>query len=81
LRLKEWREAEGKTQAEVAAHLGVEKSSVYRWENNGRDPDAATKRRIFLMSGGKVEPNDWYDLPGWKVKLTELMDRLISRAA
>jgi len=81
MRLKDWRIKAGRTIASVAEELGVQSSTVVRWENGERDPDAVGKRKIFLMSGGAVSPDDFYDVPAWRRMLAGLVDRIAGRAA
>lgn len=42
--LREAREAAGLTVAEAAAELGVERTTLYRWEAGNRTPSALTER-------------------------------------
>lgn len=81
MKLKDWRVEKGWTQIELAAELDVTTSSVLRWEKGDRDPDSATKRRIFILSEGRVEPNDFYDMPSWRRLLSATLSKLTGRAA
>ena len=42
--LREAREAAGLTVAEAAAELGVERTTMYRWEQGTRTPSVMTER-------------------------------------
>jgi transcriptional regulator with XRE-family HTH domain len=43
-----------------AAQLGVTIQTVYRYQRGERLPAAGVMQRIFLATGGKVAPNDFY---------------------
>lgn len=60
--LAHWRHAAGKTQADVAAALGVVPLLVSQWETGRRRPNAGNMARIFEMTDGAVSANDFYDL-------------------
>ena len=81
MKLAEWRNSKGRTQDDVAAELGVHRITVARWEQNMRDPGKADLKRIFMMTGGDVTPNDFHDLPLWRRLLAAAMASLRSEAA
>lgn len=81
MKLADWRNAAGMSQEQLAAELGVDKATIFRWESGTRDPGRDYKRRIFTMSGGAVQPNDFYDLPAWRKILTQAVSRLRGEAA
>lgn len=51
------------TQEELAARLGLIPGSVARYESGARLPGPAVMIQLFEMSGGAVQPNDFYALP------------------
>lgn len=70
MRLREWREMNGKTQDWVAEQLTamfrddgkrVAHSTVVRWERGQRVPSTAMMRRIGRLTRGAVTPNDFID--------------------
>ena len=65
MRLAQWRKGRGWTQAELARRLGVTQPAVSTFERarNPAIPGVAVMIEIFVMSGGAVQPNDFYDLP------------------
>lgn len=81
MRLADWREKEGWSQQRLAEELGCTISAVWRYEQGKRDPDAGTKQRIFMLTGGEVQPNDFYDVPRWRRALNTALAALSGRAA
>lgn len=63
MKLGDWRRAEGLTQEELAARLGLIPVSVARYESGLRLPGPSVMIEIFRMSDGAVQPNDFYALP------------------
>lgn len=65
MRLAIWRKNAGKTQADVAAVLGCSQSYVSQIERTADPlvPGPAIMIEIYVMTGGQVQPNDFYDLP------------------
>ena len=61
--LAEWRKAKGWTQRELALVLQVSTPSVASWEQRLKVPAAQHLVRIYCLSDGAVQPNDFYDLP------------------
>lgn len=53
-RLKEFREARGYTQTDVADALGVQKSTISKWELGQREASLATIKQLCRIYG--VEP-------------------------
>ena len=65
MRFVDWRKRKGMTQVEAAARLGVTQpyiSTIERAKDNAI-PGPAVMIEIFRMTGGAVQPNDFYDLP------------------
>ncbi len=81
MKLGEWREAKGWTQLRLADELECTVSTIWRYEQGLRDPDGATKERIFVVSDGAVEPNDFYDVPRWRRALAAAVALLSGKAA
>ncbi|MFN3991215.1 MAG: helix-turn-helix domain-containing protein [Erythrobacter sp.] len=63
MKLADWRRASGMTQEELAARLGLIPGSVARYESGSRLPAPAVMIRLFEISDGAVQPNDFYALP------------------
>lgn len=81
MRLAEWREAKGWSQPQLADALGCTVSTIWRYEAGLRDPDGATKERIFLLTEGAVEPNDFYEVPRWRRAVAGALAALRGKAA
>lgn len=62
LRLRELRDKAGLTLEKVAAELGVEHSSVQRWETGKRVPGADDLEKLAKLF--KVHPGQLFDPPG-----------------
>ena len=65
VKLTEWRKSKGWTQAELAEQIGCSQSYVSQIERATDPivPGPAVLVEIFQLSGGKVQPNDFYPLP------------------
>lgn len=63
MKLSEWRRSVGLTQEELAEKLGLITGSVARYESGARMPGPAVLVALYELSGGAVQPNDFYDLP------------------
>lgn len=83
LKLAEWRKREGKTQEWVAAELGCTQPYISQIERATQPiiPGAEVMERIFLLTNGEVEPNDFYDVPRWRRLLASAIAALSKRAA
>lgn len=81
MKLAKWRDDKGWTQQQLADELGCTVSAVWRYEQGLRDPETATKERIFLVTEGAVEPNDFYPLAGWRRALATLVANALGKAA
>jgi hypothetical protein len=53
--------------AEFGRRLGVTTSEARRFALGERIPRRPTMQRVFLVTGGAVTPNDFYDLPSREV--------------
>lgn len=51
------------TSADFADWLGVDKSLVHRWVNDGAIPSPDKMRAIYRLTKGAVRPDHFYDLP------------------
>lgn len=63
MKLGDWRRSAGLTQQQLADELGCVLVTVARYEAGMRRPDDATMIALYVRSGGRVQPNDFYDLP------------------
>jgi transcriptional regulator with XRE-family HTH domain len=65
MRLVEWRKKMGWTQTELAQRLGVKQPYVSLMERavDPAIPAAGVMIEIFDLTGGAVQPNDFYNLP------------------
>jgi len=83
MRLAEWRKREGKTQAWLADQLDVSQpyiSAIERADNN-LVPGKALAEKIFMLSEGAVEPNDFHDMPRWRQLLSAALSLMRRKAA
>lgn len=65
MKLALWRKKEGVTQVELAEQLGCSQSYISQIER-ARDPivpGPGIMAEIYRLTGGAVQPNDFYDLP------------------
>lgn len=60
MQLKEWIKKSGKTQQDVADVLGVAQGLVSSWCNGERLPRPENMAKIVELTGGEVQPNDFY---------------------
>ena len=63
INIRQFREARGWTQGDMAAYFGVDKATVWRWENRGvpaRGPARQAIERAIgaLTSESKAEPEE-----------------------
>jgi transcriptional regulator with XRE-family HTH domain len=63
MKLADWRRSEGMTQQQLADALDCILTTVARYEAGQRIPEPENMRRLFVLSNGKVQPNDFYALP------------------
>lgn len=62
MQLAAWLKSNAKTPADLAAALGVERSTVARYVSGERRPRAELARRIAELTGGQVTANDFVDV-------------------
>lgn len=75
MKLSEWREEREWTQERLAEELGCTALTVYRYETGRRMPDREAMEKIFFVTEGKVEPNDFYPLGDWRRRLAAILER------
>lgn len=69
MRLDAWIRAERLTLAGAAARIGLTTPEVVRRYRAGLAiPRPAIMRRIYVATGGEVQPNDFYNLPSLERK-------------
>lgn len=69
---REWRERKGWTLERMGAELSIDLTTVHRYEVGIRRPTPEIMERYFLLTGGDVQPNDFYPLPRWRQRLAEI---------
>lgn len=62
MKLASYLSTEGMTQALFAEAIGASQSDVARYAN-GRIPRPETMAKIVVATSGKVQPNDFFDMP------------------
>lgn len=68
MKLAQWRRSQDMTQEALAIELGCTTVTVARYEAGARLPGPATMIELFILSGGAVQPNDFYALPALDVR-------------
>lgn len=70
MKLAEWRRKEGMTQAAMAVELGCSQSYISQIERavDAVVPGPAVMIAIYNLTGGRVQPNDFYALPSLPIK-------------
>lgn len=83
MKLAEWRKRNGRTQEWVAAKIDVDQGFVSRIERaiNAQVPRRDILERIYLLTDGAVEPNDFYPMPLWRRALEAARSALTRKAA
>lgn len=59
-RLKQWLKEHNITGAQFAEMMGVRQSAVSMWLTGERFPSRENIQKIVELTGGKVQPNDFY---------------------
>ncbi len=62
-KLRNWRRLQGLTQAAAAARLGVARRTWHQWEQGAIIPGPGHMIELVSLTGGAVQPNDFYALP------------------
>jgi transcriptional regulator with XRE-family HTH domain len=83
VKLAEWRKREGRTQEWLAGELRCSQPYISQIERarNPIVPGPEILQRIYLVTDGAVEPNDFYPLPLWRRALDAARARLMGKAA
>ncbi|OJV30667.1 MULTISPECIES: helix-turn-helix transcriptional regulator [unclassified Sphingomonas] len=79
--LRAWRLGQGLTLDAAAAAVGTVRQVWYDWETGRRRPGPDALERIFLITDGAVEPNDFYPMPLWRRALEAARAALARKAA
>lgn len=61
MHLSDYMTEKGLSDEDVAAAIGKNRVSVSRYRRSIERPSSTTIGEIFVWSGGKVAPNDWFD--------------------
>jgi transcriptional regulator with XRE-family HTH domain len=59
-RLKQWLKEKNMTGAQFAELLGVAQAAVSMWLTGERFPSRRNIQKIVELTGGEVQPNDFY---------------------
>ena len=62
-KLRNWRRAEGLTQAGAAERFGCARRTWNQWEQGNWIPGPGHMIELVNLTGGQVQPNDFYALP------------------
>lgn len=62
-KLRSWRRAQALSVQDAAARVPVSRQTWHSWERGGSIPPDQLMRRVFEITGGAMQPNDFYDLP------------------
>lgn len=83
MKLATWRKQEGKTQEWLAGELGCSQPYISQIERAVSPivPGPELLEKIFAVTGGAVEPNDFYDVPRWRRALSSALALLAGKAA
>lgn len=63
MKLIEWRRLHGFSQKQIAERLGIQQSTVAKYEAGKLIPGRDSMMAIAGETGGAVTPNDFFDLP------------------
>jgi transcriptional regulator with XRE-family HTH domain len=58
-----WRQRRKLNKEELGAALGVDGATVSRYISGRRLPGPAIMVKIYVLTGGEIEPNHFYELP------------------
>lgn len=59
-KLRQWREKQGKLQAECASEVGVSRQTWIAWEAGKQVPNPAAMTKLLRMTQGKVAADDFF---------------------
>lgn len=79
--LRAWRLKKGYTLDAAAAAVGTVRQVWYDWETGRRRPGVEAMEKIFLVTDGAVEPNDFYPMPLWRRALDAARAAISRKAA
>ena len=65
-KLDEYLEANPEIAKGFAGRIRVSKQALSRYRAGLRIPDKDPRRRIYVETGGEIDPNSFYDLPELK---------------
>lgn len=70
----QWARAHGYSATRLAEKLEAKRGQVWRWLLPVNDPAFNVPRpdalaRIYLLTGGTIEPNHFHDLEAWRAAL------------
>lgn len=85
MKLLHWRQLrKERTQIWVADQIGVSQSFISLIERavDPQTPNAEVMRKIYILTAGQVQPNDFYDVPAWEAeRIREEAEAEIARRA
>jgi transcriptional regulator with XRE-family HTH domain len=61
--LRDWRKLQAKPVQALAEQIGVTVQAWYDWEKGRRVPSRDLMPKLVQLTGGAVQPNDFYALP------------------
>jgi transcriptional regulator with XRE-family HTH domain len=61
--LRQWRGQHDLSQEDAAGKVGVVRKTWHQWEAGDAIPKPEAMARLYLVTGGTVQPNDFYTLP------------------
>lgn len=63
MKLSDFIDAQGLTASQFGVRIGVSRGAALRYATGARIPHPEIMARIYVVTGGAVTPNDFYDLP------------------
>lgn len=73
VKLRDWRIASELSAKQLAGRLGIDRATLSRYEAGRRVPGPPVLLRYFVLSGGRVQPNDFH-LPGFAAAQQAVVD-------
>lgn len=67
-KLRGWRIGQQLSQEQAGEKVGVARRTWHQWEAGSTIPGVALMIELFQLTGGLVQPNDFYALPGLEPK-------------
>lgn len=62
-KMRGWRRDQGLTQGQAGELAGVTRKTWHEWETGKTRPSGDQMERLYQVTGGAIEPNDFYNLP------------------